>query len=296
MMTHVPTSSRRSGSGLIVLGVMLVVLLVGALLVWRFALSDVLSKRGEPSAPTGTEPAPETAASPTNPPTATANGAPEGMVYVEGGMYYVGRDDGDPYARPRRTVTLAPFYIDRTETTNAEYQRFVDERLHPAPEGWIDGHHPPGTENLPVVNVSWEDSAAFARWAGKRLPTETEWEVAARGKDERIFPWGNAWRESAANIGTQGVVEVGRFKAGASACGAFDLLGNVWEWTSDEFHLYPGNKESMPLLKAGVTYRVFRGGAYDAQARSLDASYRGFLDGGRGYPKVGFRCVKNADQ
>ncbi|HEU4388823.1 MAG TPA: SUMF1/EgtB/PvdO family nonheme iron enzyme [Blastocatellia bacterium] len=296
MMMHAPATSRRGGMGLIVLAVVVVVLLVGALLVWRFALSDAISKRGERTTVTEGETPTEQPAPPINPPSTTAAAAPEGMVYVEGGIYYVGRKDGDLYAQPQHTVTLAPFYIDRTEVTNAEYKRFVDERLHPVPEGWVDGHFPPGMENAPVINVSWQDAADFARWAGKRLPTETEWEAAARGKgDERIYPWGNEWRDLAANMGTQGIVDVGRYKAGASPCGALDMIGNVWEWTSDEFHLYAGNDNPMPTLKPGVTYRVSRGGAYDSQQK-VDASYRGFLDADKGYPKVGFRCVKNADQ
>ena len=293
-MMHAPAPARRGGMGLIVLGVILVVLLVGALLVWRFALSDAISRRPEKPTVTESEAGSEAPAPPTNPPITSEASAPEGMVYVEAGIYEVGSDSGDLYAQPRHSITLAPFYIDRTEVTNSEYKRFVDERLHPAPDGWIDGHYPPGTDNVPVVNVTWQDATDFARWSGKRLPTETEWEAAARGKDQRIYPWGNVPRDSVANIGSQGVIEVGRYKAGASPCGALDMIGNVWEWTSDEFHLYPGNKNPMPILKAGITYRVFRGGAYDSQ--TVDASYRGFQDADKGYPKVGFRCVKNADQ
>jgi iron(II)-dependent oxidoreductase len=146
---------------------------------------------------------------------------------------------------------------------------------------------------MPVVNVSWQDAAAYARWVGKMLPTETEWEAAARGKDGRIYPWGNLWRDGTANVRSIGIVDVGKYPSGASAAGALDMIGNVWEWTSDEFHLYPGNQSQMPLLKAGVVYRVFRGGAFDA---SVDASYRGFLDASKGYPKVGFRLVRNAEQ
>lgn len=287
--------ASHSNVGLFVSAAVLVVLVGAALVVWRFALVDVISRpeNGEaaneisqpaPPSPTAPQPAPP---SPTAP--------PDGMVFVDGGLYDIGRDDGDPYARPRRTVTLAPFFIDRTEVTNAQYKRFVDATGHAAPEGWSGGNYPAGTGDLPVINVSWQEATDYARWMGKRLPTEAEWEAAARGKDGRVYPWGNRWRSDVANVGTAGIVEVGKFQEGASPFGALDMIGNVWEWTADEFHLYPGNNVALPSgMKLGVTYRVIRGGADNSEIH--DASYRGFLDDGKGYPRVGFRTVKNADQ
>jgi formylglycine-generating enzyme required for sulfatase activity len=220
---------------------------------------------------------------------------PAGMVLVKAGDYVIGRDDGDIYARPKHIVTLSAFYIDRTEVTNAEYKKFVDATGHKAPEGWQGREYPQGQGDLPVTGVSWQDAADFAAWAGKRLPTEAEWEAAARGTDGRIYPWGNQWQIGLANIGTSGIVEVGRYKEGASPVGALDMIGNVWEWTADEFKLYPGSTAPMPAsIKPGKIFRVIRGGAYDGN-KMHDATYRGFVDASRGYDKTGFRCAKSAN-
>jgi formylglycine-generating enzyme required for sulfatase activity len=222
--------------------------------------------------------------------------APEGMVLVAAGTYVIGRDDGDKLAGPKHAETLSSFFIDKTETTNAAYKRFVDATGHPAPTTWRDKAFPEGKANYPVTDVTWQDAADFAAWAGKRLPSEAEWEAAARGKDGRAYPWGNEWRTDAANIGgTAGIVEVGKFPDGAAASGALDMIGNVWEWTVDEFRLYPGNTATLrDLVEPGIEYRVIRGGAYDSNKKN-DASYRGYIDASKGYPKTGFRCVKNAD-
>jgi formylglycine-generating enzyme required for sulfatase activity len=214
------------------------------------------------------------------------------MVLVEAGTYRIGRDDGDPYSRPQYTVHLPAFFIDRTEVTNAEYKRFVDATNHKPPESWRGRTYPPGEELLPVTGVSWQDAVDYAKWAGKRLPTEVEWEAAARGRDGRIYPWGNDWIPDAANIGGKGIVQVGRFPKGASPAGALDMIGNVWEWTADQFKLYPGSSAQMPELEPGATYRIIRGGAYDGN-KMHDATYRGFIDSSKGYPKVGFRCVRD---
>jgi serine/threonine-protein kinase len=229
-------------------------------------------------------------------PQPAAPAAPAGMVSVPGGTYIIGRDQGDPLESPQHMVELRPFFIDRTEVTNADYKRFIDATGHEPPEGWQGGNYATGADNFPVVGVTWQDAADYAAWAGKRLPTEAEWEAAARGTDGRLYPWGNDWRAGAANIGSasKSLTDVGKHADGASPAGAVDMIGNVWEWTADEFSLYPGSKAKMPAsIEAGVTYRVFRGGAYDGD-KSHTATYRGFLDAGKPYPKVGFRCVKDA--
>ncbi|HEY3138136.1 MAG TPA: SUMF1/EgtB/PvdO family nonheme iron enzyme [Blastocatellia bacterium] len=231
---------------------------------------------------------------------------PEGMIAVAAGSYTIGKDSADPAAleRPQHKVDLTAFFIDRTEVTNAAYKRFVDAAGHKAPTNWTDGKVPEGRENYPVTGVTWQDTADYAAWAGKRLPTEAEWEAAARGADGRVYPWGNGFRADVANIGVapdkpgpeqypKSIKEVGRYPDGASPVGAVDMIGNVWEWVADEIKPYPGNTDSKLDLEYSVTYRVIRGGAYDGN-KSHDATYRGYLDASQAYPKVGFRCAKDA--
>jgi formylglycine-generating enzyme required for sulfatase activity len=282
---------------------LVVVLLAGGSLVWYYTRSGArrekapvrseetaLQKTGpgsgaETPAPSGSPAAPDD----------LATLVPEGMVLVRAGVFTIGRDDGDPYAKPRHSVNLNPYYIDRTEVTNDEYRRFLDATGHTAPEGWLDADRSKVPGNWPVTQVTWQDAVDYSAWASKRLPTESEWEAAARGPDGRAYPWGNEWKPGMANIGTTGLVEVGRFKEGASPYGALDMIGNVWEWTADEFELYPGSTAKRPEeIGSGQIYRVIRGGAYDGK-KTNDATYRGFIDASKPYPKVGFRCVKSAD-
>jgi formylglycine-generating enzyme required for sulfatase activity len=219
--------------------------------------------------------------------------APEGMALVPAGAYMIGRDDGDRLAAPKHSVALAAFYIDKTEVTNAQYKRFVDATGHVSPDAWGGVDFPAGKGNYPVIGIRWQDAVDYAKWAGKRLPNEAEWEAAARGADGRLFPWGDQWQTGLANVGTTGIVEVGSFPAGASPNGIMDMIGNVWEWTADELRLYPGNGGKLPeSVESGIVYRIIRGGAYDSKQ---DASYRGFVDGSKGYPKTGFRCVKDVE-
>jgi serine/threonine-protein kinase len=188
-------------------------------------------------------------------------------------------------------VKVEAFYMDRTEVTNEQYLRFIGETKRARPPHWSGNQYPSGQANFPVVNVSWEDAGAYARWAGKRLPTEEEWEYAARGGEGRLYPWGNDWGDSLANTreGERGrIVAVGSFPAGASPLGLLDLVGNVWEWTSSDLRSYAGNGQ---VLAPG---KVIRGGAYDVARERANATYRGVVQPERTYEKTGFRCVKPA--
>src|SRR5262249_40579891 len=187
--------SDSRGAG--VVGIIIVTLAVAAgFVAWRLwssqkNLSTSAGSSPSPSTDQATTPnttallgaTPEPVASP-KPPAGVA--IPNGMVFVPGGTFEMGRDNGDEFERPAHTVKVKPFFLDRTEVTNEEYHRFVAATGHRPPANWAGGKIPEGQARFPVVNVSWEDANAYARWANKRLPTEAEWEFAARGTDGRI--------------------------------------------------------------------------------------------------------------
>jgi len=221
--------------------------------------------------------------------------APDGMVFVPGGTFKMGRDDGDELERPAHSAEVKPFFLDQNEVTNGEYQRFISATKRRAPAHWVGGKIPNGQMKFPVVNVSWDDANAYARWAKKRLPTEAEWEFAARGTDGRVYPWGPEWKPGYANAG-QGkkgrLFEAGRYAPGASPFGALDMCGNVWEWTASDFKDYPGRK--IPSSRAGSGLKVIRGGAYDATLKNATTTYRGAVSPDRAFDKTGFRCARDA--
>jgi iron(II)-dependent oxidoreductase len=294
-----PPPKKRTGVMIASVAVVLILLGAAGYVAW------LLFGRGRPAQPTPPPVAIEQPApAPTVPDKPPAPVVPEGMVAVIAGNYTIGRDGADPLEQPEHKVDLPAFFIDRVEVTNAAYKAFVDATGHKTPSNWTGTSFPEGRGDFPVTGVTWQDAADYAKWAGKRLPTELEWEAAARGADGRVFPWGNGFRSGVANIGSKpdkatpdqypaGIKQTGRYPDGASPAGAVDMIGNAWEWVADEIRVYPGNTESTLELESGVTYRVIRGGAYDGN-KVNDATYRGYLDGSQPYPKVGFRCAKDA--
>jgi formylglycine-generating enzyme required for sulfatase activity len=222
------------------------------------------------------------------------------MVFVPGGTFKMGRDGGDIYESPAHEVTVGPFYIDKFEVTCEEYQRFVDVEKYPAPAGWRDGKYPEGSARLPV-EVSWRDAGAYAKWTGKRLPTEKEWEFAARGGDGRLYPWGNEWNPEGVNAKDTGLgrlTEVGLRPSGASPFGALDMVGNAWEWTADSIHSYKGGsipEDKLPASKRSAQ-KVIRGGCYLSDSQQATATYRsGWPEQGADYAGTGFRCVRDVE-
>ncbi len=172
-----------------------------------------------------------------------------GMVPIKAGPYKVGLDGPDQDHAPTQQVELANFWIDQREVTRAEYARFLTATDSPPPATWAGGEIPPEEQDLPVKGVTWDMAAAYCSWTNKRLPTEAEWEVAARGTDGRLYPWGD--KQSAVKLPRNETYKVGSKLTNQSPFGVFDMAGNVWEWVDE------------PYAPVTAGYRVLRGGAND---------------------------------
>lgn len=232
--------------------------------------------------------------------TASSNSlAPSGMVYVLGGELTMGNDAGEQQERPAHKVAVKAFFIDRNEVTCEEYAKFIAATGRRAPPDWTDGRYPDDAAQRPVTGVDWDDANAYAAWAGKRLPTEQEWEFAARGTDGRRYPWGNEWRPNQANDVSSGLnqtTNVGSFPSGASPFGANDLVGNAWEWTASDYVAYPGGQ--LPQTELDGNLKVIRGSAFGGDQKHATATFRlGWpMRGAEDYGKTGFRCAKDAEK
>jgi formylglycine-generating enzyme required for sulfatase activity len=204
---------------------------------------------------------------------------------------------------PQRKITLPAFYIDKYEVTQAAYAEFLigTGRLpRPMLQKLMAGQ-PPDWGRYPIVNVTWYQAREFCAWAGKRLPTEAEWEKAARGVDGREFPWGNDWDPSKLNAGRAelptGIGPVGLYEAGRSAYGAYDMAGNVSEWTEDWYQGYPGADFVSSVY--GQTHKAVRGGGWGgvghyALTHFYRAAYRDWERPDRTFNDIGFRCARDA--
>jgi formylglycine-generating enzyme required for sulfatase activity len=256
------------------------------------------------------------------PPTQPASDAPAGMVKIPGGVFdfkvqgieIEGGASGMVDVQypweptPRRfhshSIDIKPLFIDKYPVTNAQFKQFVDA-AHYAPRDtlnflrdWKDGRFPAGWENRPVTWVSLEDARAYAKWAGKRLPHEWEWQLAAQGADGRNFPWGNYWvgaNVPAADFGRsmRGPDPVDAHPAGVSSYGVMDLVGNVWQWTDE----YSDEHTRFAIVRGGEYYQPAGSIWYFPQAYRNDQHGKLLLmapsydrSGG-----IGFRCVKDAE-
>jgi len=229
---------------------------------------------------------------------ARAGNAPPGMVLVPAGEALLGSDSGDDDERPARRIFIDAFYIDKYEVTVAQYRRFLQATGHRKPYGWGAEHF--SADDQPVVGVSWYDAAAYCKWAGKRLPTEAEWEKAARGSEGFVYPWGNKWQEGMCVGDTPGLSHperVGSLPQGASPFGVMDMAGNVWEWCADWYD--PGYYAVRPLRDpegpARGDAKVIRGGSWIDSARQLRSSNRYYSHPDVRYNGIGFRCAKDVD-
>jgi formylglycine-generating enzyme required for sulfatase activity len=202
---------------------------------------------------------------------------------------------------PQRKITLENFYIDKKEVSNSDYKIFLDATNHDAPALWSDPNL--NSPSLPTVGVDWNDANAYCRWLGKRLPTEAEWEKAARGSDGRIWPWGNVWDGAMDNHGNgteYGFDESDGYKytapvgaqLGMSPYGVLNMAGNAYEWVADDFNAYPENdKYTQQDFNKG--FKVLKGGAYtDGRSEQRPASRVGYQKDYKDVD-VGFRCAKN---
>jgi len=217
---------------------------------------------------------------------------PAGMVLVDGEKFLMGSNDGDADSKPMHMVAVKSFLLDMYEVTREEYKKFVDNG-HTAPKSWVNGTYPLGTGKRPVTGISWEEAAAFAEWAGKRLPTEQEWEFAARGKGAFLYPWGNTWKPGCANADEEGAARKGLADVGGHDCaspfGVKDLIGNAWEWTASDWIPYPGGRLANPT--AGGE-KVIRGGSWESPRNYATSVYRSGYKGPG--DQTGFRCAKDA--
>lgn len=201
--------------------------------------------------------------------------------------------------QPARTVTLGAYEIDITETTLAAYRECVDAGACTAP-ATSDGCHweQPGRDDHPINCVNWQEAHDYCLWAGKRLPTEAEWEKAARGTDGATYPWGEASPscELAVIPGCDDATSpVGSRPAGESPYGLADAAGNVWEWVEDRYQAdyYADAPDADPPGPDDGSGRVIRGGAYDASAETwLRCAARFSVWPSYRRPSIGFRCAK----
>jgi len=178
----------------------------------------------------------------------------EGMVFIPAGDFLMGSPENDGHANkdeiPQRRVFLPDFFIDQFEVSNIEYKRFVDATGYPAPPSWVDNKYPIDDDFYPVSEVSWWDATCYARWIGKRLPTEAEWEKAARGTDGRRFPWGDKFSSDLAN-NADGIMETTAKLEGASPFGVVNMVGNVAEWTASVYDPNPKRDIMLPAELGG---------------------------------------------
>jgi formylglycine-generating enzyme required for sulfatase activity len=224
------------------------------------------------------------------------------MVSIPAGEFTMGSQDGDADERPVHKVQLNAFSIDVYEVTVGQYEEFLRSGEAHVPLDW-NTMNQSRYHKLPVANIDWADAVAYCKWAGKRLPTEAEWEKAARGTDGRLYPWGNDPPTPLhANYGKTGahnygaLVPVGTLEAGKSPYGVYDMAGNVWEWVSDWYDsdYYKNSPQQNPEGLPTGGFKVIRGGSWNTSARNLRSSDR-YWDppSFRSLYFPGFRCAKS---
>ncbi|MEO2054160.1 MAG: SUMF1/EgtB/PvdO family nonheme iron enzyme [Nitrospira sp.] len=244
---------------------------------------------------------------------------PEGMVAIPAGEFIMGTDEVDesnfaaeqgivkPWfvdEGPSHKIFLPLYYIDQHEVTNAEYAEYVlAEKVDPPPY-WEKGRYPQGGDHFPVVMVSWGEAQDYCRSKEGHLPSEAEWEKAARGVDGRPYPWGTEFDIQKVNVGgsSQDLKPVGSYVAGKSPYEVFDMIGNAWEWTADWYQPYPGSKHKSKDY--GRRIKVLRGNSWSSIGHFPEeihselvkhhstVTFRLFAPPDATINDVGFRCVR----
>ena len=235
------------------------------------------------------------------PPPATLtgqDGAP--MVLVPAGEFTMGSDEGDDDEQPVHRVVLDHFYLDTFEVTNGRFAKFVAAIQSEPPWGFADQMTPVVDAERPVRWVNWLEATGYCLWAGKRLPTEAEWEKAARGPDGRPYPWGNEPPTPAHAVfglkeGDETVASIGNRHQGRSPYGVHDLAGNLYEWVSDWYDdaFYASAPTHNPRGPGAGTVKGQRGGSYINSPYRLRAAFRTKGDPAEHDPHVGFRCAQD---
>ncbi len=223
---------------------------------------------------------------------------PDGMVLVRGGVYAIGSESGEPDERPVHRVTLDPFYVDAREVTNEEFARFVEATRYVS-EGQWSRYAGKGRERHPVTSVTWNDASAYAAWAGKRLPTESEWEAAARGGLEgKAYPNGDELGADDATFGAFDGMQIATTPVGSrrpNGYGLYDTAGNAWEWCSDYYaaDAYARAEARDPKGPSVGAARVARGGSWYEGADEVRVANRLGMTPTLIGPVFGFRCAKS---
>jgi len=245
----------------------------------------------------------------------------ESTILIPAGKFKMGTDlkNADAASRPQHIVETKAYRIDKYLVTNAQYARFIASTGHRAPSDWKDGKIQQGTLLFPVTLVNWFDAKAYAKWAGKRLPTEAEWEKAARGTDGRRWPWGDemspARLNTYYNVGSAS--NVNTYANGVSPYGVYDMAGNVDEWVEDDFMPYEGTDAAKEVFQGKVAkvqsdqdralklaelvavnrqYKVLRGGSWKGDPFSTATYHRDYAWANYASDFYGFRCASNIEK
>jgi len=244
------------------------------------------------------------------------------MLLVPAGEYMMGSNNSASDAAPTHTVRLDAYYIDKYEITNESYAECVDAGACAPPKDVssstrADYYGNPEFDDFPVVNVDWYMAGNYCSWRGTSLPTEAQWEVAARGENGFIYPWGNSFECRNGNFddetrsddfvvpggpncdGYEDTSPVGNYLSGKSPFGLFDMAGNVWEWVNDSYlenyYTTLGDGASNPMGPSGGQYQVVRGGSWGSNDQVTQSIYRGKYKPADFYDFLGFRCAVTAN-